>query len=296
MSDAAFSSRDGLATLGPAAVALRGALDDVFVAWALDRGAQCALYPPLLRVDDLARFDYFANFPHLGLCATGIADPGEPGLPVHPVATDATVPAQRLAPAAYVLPSAACYSVYLAMRGSKLSGPLTTTTVAQCFRREAEYDGLRRLHGFTMREVVSVGREEHAKDHLAGFRDLVLGFAGRLGMPLRVQVATDPFFDPRGSRALAQVLVPVKEEFVTDDGVAVASLNYHRNFFGERAAIEIDGEPAHTACAAFGVERWLDALGTRFGADLESAREAVLRAGARTDAAAGAAGAAGGGR
>lgn len=284
MSGAGFSSRDGLATLGHDAVALRGALDEIFVGWALGRGARCVLYPPLLRVDDLARFDYFVNFPHLGLCATGVADPGVPGLPVHPAAEDATVPRDRLEPAAYVLPSAACYSIYLGMQGSKLSGPVTTTTVAQCFRREAKYDGLRRLHGFTMREIVTVGRAEQAEDHLAAFRDIVLEFAKKLGLELQTQVATDPFFDPRGSRALSQTLFPVKEEFVTTDGVAIASLNYHRNFFGERACIEIDGVPAHTACAAFGIERWLHALGTRFGGDLGQALDAVRQADAEPTA------------
>ena len=63
---------DGLVTLGPEAVRLRAALDRVFTGWAAAAGAAEVLYPPLIPVADLARFDYFTNFPHLVLAATAV--------------------------------------------------------------------------------------------------------------------------------------------------------------------------------------------------------------------------------
>jgi hypothetical protein len=39
--------------------------------------------------------------------------------------------------------------------------------------------------------------------------------------------------------------------------IAIASLNLHRNFFGERLSIAFDGQPAFTSCVGFGLERWL---------------------------------------
>ncbi|MFG2518403.1 aminoacyl--tRNA ligase-related protein [Streptomyces sp. NPDC048527] len=269
---------DGLVTIGPDAVRLRSALDDVFTGWARTAGAQSVLYSPLTRVADLARFDYFVNFPHLALAATPVHTPDADGatpLPHHPAPDDAHLSGGQLGSAGYLLPSAACYNAYLSLVGSRLDGPVKLTTIAQCFRRETRYDGLRRLHGFTMREIITVGGPDDAKAHLAEFKPLIEALSAHLGLGLRTEVATDPFFDPNGSRAVMQKLFPVKEEFVTADGVAIASVNYHRNFFGDRADLHVNGEPAHTSCVAFGVERWLHALNARFSGDWAAAVEAV---------------------
>ena len=59
-------------------------------------------------------------------------------------------------------------------------------------------------------------------------------------------------------------LFPVKEEFVVN-GLAIGSVNYHRNFFGERCDIKAGDDTAHTSCLAFGVERWVHTLTDRFG-------------------------------
>ena len=58
-----------------------------------------------------------------------------------------------------------------------------------------------------------------------------------LGLDVQLEVATDPFFDPNSGKAKMQRLFPVKEEFVVN-GLAIGSVNYHRNFFGERCSIQ----------------------------------------------------------
>jgi seryl-tRNA synthetase len=282
-----YSARQGLATLGPDGTALRTALEAMFVGWAAERDAPAVLYPPLVRVADLRRVDYFVNFPHLGILASGLtpdavtrhgqgpaggtpeAGGGDPGV----------VPAGDLAAAGYALPSATCYSVYFDLAGQVLPQTHRVTTVATCFRRESHYDQLRRLLGFTMREIVCVGEREAVLDHLAHYRRKVRDYLTALGLPVQVQTATDPFFDSSGSRALTQALFPVKEEFVYDGSLAVASVNFHRNFFGERCDIRTaDGEPAFTGCVAFGIERWISALSTHFGGDLRAVIDRVTAA------------------
>ncbi|WP_309235324.1 aminoacyl--tRNA ligase-related protein [Streptomyces sp. TRM64462] len=269
---------DGLVTLGPDAVRLRAALDAVFTGWAADAGAAEVLYPPLVRVADLARFDYFTNFPHLALAAAPVDTAAVAALPARDAGPDTRLAGASLGDAGFVLPSAACYSAYLSLSGARLDEPVKLTTIAQCFRRETAYRGMRRLHGFTMREIVAVGDAATVKGHLATHRTLIHAFAAHLGLVLRTEVATDPFFDANGSRAVMQRLFPTKEEFVVgdgDDGLAIASVNYHRNFFGERAGITCGGEEAHTSCVAFGVERWLHVLAERFGGDWGAAEDAV---------------------
>jgi len=134
------------------------------------------------------------------------------------------------------------------------------TTVARCFRNEDYFDGLRRLRGFTMREIVCVGSAQQVTAFLADFRGRIDAFAQRIGLALATKPATDPFFKKDGAKATMQALFPVKEEFLFDDELAIASVNFHRNFFGERCDIEIEGKPAFSGCVAFGLERWLHAV------------------------------------
>ena len=60
-----------------------------------------------------------------------------------------------------------------------------------------------------------------------------------------------------------QRLMETKKELVWDgpEPVAIASINRHGTFFGERFAIlQPDKTPVHTACVAFGLDRCAAAL------------------------------------
>ena len=273
------TSTSGLATLGPQMVALRGALEARFLSWAADSGAGQAIYPALMQVSDLASVDYFRNFPHMAVMATGIAaealaDQGTCGCDLE------AVPAGDLLPARYALPSAACFNVYLHLRGETLDEPFLVTTGANCFRREDHYDGLRRLLGFYMREIVCVGERQAVLDHIALSEQRLREFTAALGLPVRIVPSSDPFFDPAGARGIMAQLFPVKQEVVFGDDLAIASLNHHRNFFGERCDIRTTGgEHAHSGCVAFGLERWISALQTHFG---EPPEELAARVAAAT--------------
>lgn len=272
---AVFDARvtaDGRATLGPSALAVRDDLDRRFAGWGVSLGAAPMAYPTVLSTDELVPLDYFANFPHLASVVGGLrAGPPPAGAP--------DLSPDNLTEPGHALPSAACYSAYLSLTGSSVAGRNLVTTAANCFRREDHYDGLRRLYGFTMREVVCIGGREEVLDFLSTGKAAVTAFFDALGLPYEIAAATDPFFDPSGARTLMQKLFPVKEEFLFGGDLAIASVNFHRNFFGERCAIRLpSGEPAFTGCVAFGLERWLSALAAHFG-DADAALVAVDRAG-----------------
>ncbi|HTZ44505.1 MAG TPA: hypothetical protein VMB79_11650 [Jatrophihabitans sp.] len=270
-----------LVVLGPDELALRAELDRVFAGWGIEAGAAPMAYPTLLPVDQLTALDYWDNFPHLALLATGAAPESYGQLTA---ASAGGFAPGLLAPAEYALPSAACYAAYLHLGDSVVPAAHKVTTVATCFRRESHFEGLRRLLSFTMREIVCVGEREQALAHLDAFKARLAGFAERLGLPLSIEVASDPFFDPDASRSLMAQLFPVKQEFVcrterNPDGLAIASVNFHRNFFAERCRITTeDGELAFTSCVAFGLERWLSALTSQFGPDPVELRERVAAA------------------
>jgi len=264
----------GLATLGPELVDLRTELDRRFVGWAHDCGASAWIFPPLISVSDLDGIDYFDSFPHLGL-AVGRIDEGKLASYARDEAVT-VIPGADLCGCEHVLPSAACYPAYFHLRGKTLEAPKRITTIATCFRNEVEYRGLQRLRSFTMREIICIGPAEAATSHLMAFRQRIEAFCGALGLAVEIKVATDPFFRKDDPRVAMQRLFPVKEEFVYGGNLAFSSLNYHRNFFGERCAISTaDGSPAFTSCVAFGVERWLHALIERF--QTPAAATAALR-------------------
>jgi seryl-tRNA synthetase len=276
MAEPLYEVTSGLATLGPELVGLRNALEGRFLGWATEIGALPMLFPALIRADRLEKLDYFKNFPHLAVVASRILPHR---LHAH-YAQGGTVadgiPGADLADGHYVLPSAACYNVYLHLDGTVLSGPRYVTTVATCFRNEDTFTELQRLWSFSMREIVCLGRAAEVERHLGDFKARILGFAAALGMALDIEVASDPFYQPGGSRALMQKLFPQKEELLYGRSLAIASLNFHRNFFGERCNIKTaDGQAAFTGCVAFGLERWLHALLDRFDQNAAAAKAAI---------------------
>jgi seryl-tRNA synthetase len=260
-----FNVRNGLATLRHQLVEARDLLEAQFLRWAAECNAEKMLLPPLILVADLSKLDYFRNFPHLASVVSRIREANL--IDDYARGENITaIPNTHLIDSEYVLPSAACYNIYIHLQNTNLAEPGYFTTVATCFRNEVEYKGLQRLWAFSMREIVCVGHINAVQAHLTAFKERIQNFANHLGLPLEIEVATDPFYEPQGSRAIMQKLFPVKEEFVYGGSVAIASVNFHRNFFGERCSIRTsDNEACFSGCVAFGIERWLHALLDHFG-------------------------------
>ena len=119
-----------------------------------------------------------------------------------------------------------------------------------------------------MRELVCIGEPDAVESFITDCRRRIERLLARLNLSAHWQTATDPFFDPnRDPKALAQQVEPVKRELTLADGLAIASINRHRAFFGECYGIQRLGKPAHSACVAFGLERWLYALVRKAGTD-----------------------------
>jgi hypothetical protein len=262
----AMRARDGVPILGPELVEMVRRLDDAVIDWAREWDAPEYYFSELLPVAELAGIDYLTNFPHLALCASALnaealaSDPSAAG------DRPRVVGAGQLADAEYVLQSAACYNVYFALRGRKLAAPLYLTLVGRCFRREEYYKDFERLLTFRQREIVCVGPAAAVQDHLERCRERFMGFARRLGVDLTVEIATDRFFGQDPVRARMQRLFPSKRELLYDGRLAVASLNAHRNFFGERCEITLEGgEHAFSGCFGLGLERMCGALVQQHG-------------------------------
>ncbi|GHJ11303.1 amino acid--[acyl-carrier-protein] ligase 1 [Micromonospora humidisoli] len=252
----------GRAILGPAETALLRLLDDTFRGWATEEGGLELSAPPVYAVDELANFDVYTNFPHLALVAGGLRAPVSGPDGDH-------FAADQVTPARLGLSTATCFGAYLYFQDRTVPADTLVTLVNRCFRSEEHFDGLRRLLTFQMREIVALGSYQHTQEVIARYRSRIEKLLGELSLEFTVDAASDPFFEKGGARALLQRMQPVKYEFSVD-GLAIASVNTHRNFFGERCRIGIDlpdgttGSTAFTGCVAFGLERWVSVLTDRY--------------------------------
>jgi hypothetical protein len=243
-------------------------VDRMFAGWAAEWGAAEHRFPPFLPARELAGVDYLRSFPHLATFPVAL-DPADENLLAFTRGDvpDALgrVPLTATTPVLDVLTPAACYHFYAAFRGEQLAAPRYVTTCATCFRREAHYAPLARQWSFSMREIVCLGTPEEVRSFLDHGRCRAARAVEAIGLEVAWEAATDPFFRPRESpKHLAQRLDPLKTEMIAD-GLAIGSVNFHRSYFGEAFGIGRDGGDASSGCLAFGVERWLHAILTRFG-------------------------------
>ncbi|MBZ4019507.1 hypothetical protein [Streptomyces purpurogeneiscleroticus] len=272
----------GLPLLRGPEIAVLTAVDDLVSDWARTTGAEAVGLPAMVEARNLAKIDYFTNFPHLAHAVATLAPAASEEF------TAGDIRQEHLRPTSLVLPSAACYGAYFAYSGTRLDAPVLLTTRALCSRAESYYESLRRLRTFQMREVIHIGTQESAEEFARRGKQWLTDVVARLDVDARLQPASDPFFDSGGSRAMMQRLSKVKEELVHDGDLAVSSVNLHRNFFGERCDIRgPGGEYAYSACLGAGLERWTHMLLTTYKGDSDVAVRELRRAGAEVAAGAG---------
>jgi seryl-tRNA synthetase len=247
-------------------------LDTLFVRWAETLGAKAFLFPTFIPASQLHKLHYFQHFPHLVTFPVTLSpevDNLEQFIQANNCAPEnKPVQLTRLSPVEEVLTPAACYHFYIHLQGQNLSTPTFLTTCCTCFRREEEYLPLQRQWSFSMREIVCIGTADEVKVFLDGFEAKLVAFFKAIQLPIQWENATDPFFKPdKNPKYLLQKLDPVKTEIVFQDQLAIGSLNFHRNYFGEAFQIWRGESEAFSACVAFGLERWIYAFLTHFGPD-----------------------------
>ncbi len=265
---------------------LADSCDRAFVSLAAIWAAEEERHPASLPAARLQRVDYLRSFPHQATFPARLDPAGlTEFLTGEMVGDHGEVALTRLSPVSDVLTPAACYHLYSSREGESLDRPRYLTTRNTCFRQESHYEPLRRLWSFTMREIVCLGTKAETAAFLQRARAAVDEFLGLMDMPVEWLTATDPFFQPQSNpKYLLQRVQPTKHEATYGDDLAIASMNLHHDHFGTAFGLTRDGEPAQSACLAFGIERWLFAITDRHGVDPASwprPEEAAQKARAR---------------
>ncbi len=223
--------------------------------------------PKGVAFETLERASYFESFPQWLSGASHLSGNESVLESVARSVSPGDLARRSFEPAKAALPPAVCYYTYEALRGSSIESPLMMTAEETCWRHEnGRLAKLERGWAFTMREIVCLADIEEAEEFRRRGIEEAVGLAAALEIPVRIDVATDPFFAPSArGKALLQRVKALKHELLIDypDGrsLAVASFNNHELFFGEAFDISLaDGAPAASACVAFGIERWVLAV------------------------------------
>jgi len=243
-----------------------------------DPRAEVVRFPPVVSRALIEKSGYLKSFPNLLGCVCALGG-GEKGIGAAVDRFEAGGEwTDSLEATDLVLAPAACYPVYpmAAQRGRVPSDGLIFDVASDCFRREPSRE-IDRLQSFRMREFVFIG----APDAATAFRESWVARAARvaetLGLSHRIEAASDPFFGRGGAmvgrfqieqQLKFELVVPVRS---ADRPTACMSFNCHREHFGQTWGLRSeDGETAHTACVAFGIDRLAAALFAAHG--LEAAK------------------------
>jgi seryl-tRNA synthetase len=163
----------------------------------------------------------------------------------------------------------------VASRGAIPASGLVFDVTCDCFRHEPSRH-LDRLQSFRMREYVCLGGPAQIMEFRQRWMTRAQGIADQLGLPYRIDQASDPFFGRGGKlMATAQVEQSLKFELLiplrsAEQPTACMSFNYHRDHFGTTWGLKTaSGEVAHTGCVAFGIDRLGLALFCTHGLDVQ---------------------------
>lgn len=264
---------DGYASLSGVLLSRYRELDAGFRGWAAALGAVEHQFPTLIALADLQPVAYLRSFPHLAnfTCSRGRETADLRRFAEQHGAAGQVCEADGWEPMTQLLTPAACYHIYPRLAGRELNSDLVLTTACACHRREKAYRPLRRQWCFNMRELVCIGSPERIESFIEDAELRIADLLAQLGIDADWRIASDPFFDPCGDpKALSQQVAPTKRELQLADGLAIASTNRHRGFFTGAYEIRQAGRTVHSACVAFGLERWLFALSERHGPDASS--------------------------
>lgn len=230
-------------------------------------------FPPLFNRAHYSRINHIQNFPDLmGSVHSFMGGDREHQSMLHKFegGEDWT---QDLAPSEVMLIPAACYPLYPTATGTLPEAGRTVDLKSFVFRHEPSDDPAR-MQIFRQREYVRLGTADQALAHRDAWLDRGQAMLESIGLPVERVVANDPFFGRGGRQMKAtqreqvlkfELVVPICSE---EKPTAITSCNYHLDYFGLTFDIRTpDGQPAHTACIGFGLERIALALFKTHGLD-----------------------------
>lgn len=264
-------NENGQVSLSDAPLRLYQKLDRLFLSWAKEMNAREYSFPLLISAHELQKLDYYKSFPHLVTFPVALKNDSE-NLKRYTegerISESGEIVLTETQAIKEVLTPAACYHFYIQFQGQKFSSPQFLTTRCTCNRRESFYEPLRRQWNFSMREIVAIGDDMQVKDFLSQWKEKISKWIRTIQIEAKWMDATDPFFNPlENPKFIWQKIEPIKQELTFGGDLAIASINFHKEFFGQTFQLSTASGVASSGCVAFGLERWIFAFIQTYGFD-----------------------------
>lgn len=250
-------------------------------------GAQEYRYPTIIPIRAMQRINYLASRPE---CLNFVSHLREDIDVIDEFSAEAQNAPQEINLGARVETDcinavAVCVHTHHQLQDSDVgAAPKIVGAVGKCMRYETKnMDSLRRLRDFTMREIICVGNKTDVLDFRQKVLTMIKERLGAWGLSSFLATASDTFFAAEFTRlADFQRTFGLKYEVrvrlsTPDDHLSIASLNYHQDFMGKGFGIQTAGQPAHSFCIGFGLERCVYAFLTQHGLDQSNWPDAVAQ-------------------
>ncbi len=268
---------DGLVILKGVALFLFDFFDEEFNKIAIRLGAAQRRYPVLLPVDAYKKTGYLHNSPQY---ATFCCDARENIALLEELekSVGSEEVFDRLQQPRHALSPSACFHTYVEYQNKTLKEMSVLTFVQNVFRNEGRlnYKQIGRLRDYHVREIVFLGDNEFVTQKRNEALQCSINLLKQWGMMGSVLSASDPFVMPKMQmykkiQLLENSKYEVRLNVSTDEQISAASFNLHGTAFSYPFKISISGvDEVVTGCVGFGLERWVIAFLSQFGAEPDS--------------------------
>jgi seryl-tRNA synthetase len=252
------------------AVELHRIFDLLFLQCADSRRALLRQYPSLIDVETMKRCKYIEMFPQNVFFVAEFPHNFQ-DLNLQTLAENYE---KQTRLSTFMLSPAVCFHCYKEYQEKHLEKPLILTARNNCFRHEATWRvGKYRLREFSMREIVYLADALFIEEMRSSLMNEIWHLFIELGLKGRIETASDPFYFPQdATKEQYQLITGMKYELIVQlhdgESFALASFNNMRDTLCEPFKITYGQRtPAHSGCAAFGLDRWVYAILSEFGSD-----------------------------
>jgi hypothetical protein len=243
--------------------------------------AEREFYPATILCATLDRIHHFTSFPeHVDFVAHLKGDLGvlnEFSTECRERGWSPTLHNGRMGENDFAICPSCCYHCYEGMEDWRLEYPGRCTTMAvPCHRYEgANHRTMTRLRSFTQRDVVWVGHPRFVVEGRAKAEELILNWAREWELVGTFETSNDMFFTQdyavkasfqrrQQAKKELRLMIPFEKQ-----SISVFSSNFHGVTFGKAFNITVGGRPATSACVGWGYERWVYAVFSQFGFEVD---------------------------
>lgn len=238
-------------------------IDNMVISWLNEEHVKQIYYPDLYRISDLEQCNYVSQFhphclfPHLSK-AQGYTETENRS-------------------SGFIINPAVCMHSYIQYQNAIINEnePVIILSKGKCKRYEEKgYTTIERLLDFTMREIIFIGSDAFVLKKRKELMEKARQFMIEKQLIGNICVSNDSFFKKEDDiRAAFQRKFKLKYEMNLEipanaHTIAVGSFNYHNVNFSKAYNIRNErNQFVHTACVAFGLERFAYACIEQLGVD-----------------------------